>query len=53
MARTSITTGYRFRLVPRIHYRQKATLEDERNILIDNILVIRWLRFAYIVEWYA
>ncbi len=53
MARTSITTGYRFRLVPCIHYRQQASAKDERNRVIDNILVIRWLRFAYIVEWYA
>jgi len=48
-----MTTGYRLRLVPRIHFKQRASIEDERNILVDNIIIVRWLRFAYIVEWYA
>ncbi|MCZ7558562.1 MAG: hypothetical protein M5R41_19410 [Bacteroidia bacterium] len=52
MAHTTVVTGVRLRLVPRLHYKQKGSLEDPWNILITNQLVFRWLTFAYILEWY-
>jgi len=49
---TMLVTGAKFRLLPRFNYRQRGSLEDPWNVLIMNKVIVRWLSFAIILEWY-